>query len=123
MLSKSSAAGFVTCGNVLMGFLFYRRIAYQETSQTFGVISMRMDIQEGSSMTPSRSSASTHAASSSSSSTSKMVSTGTSMMGEHMFGDEVEVHSFLVIDQHTFEGTFWSLDECYAADLLYGGNG
>ena len=66
---------------------------------------MRTDIQEGSSMTPSRSSASTHAASSSSSSSSKMVSTGTSMMGEHTFGDEVEVHSFLVIDQHTFEGT------------------
>ncbi|WAR03144.1 DDB1-like protein [Mya arenaria] len=81
-----------------------RRIAYQESSQTFGVISMRMDVQEGSSGTPSRPSASTHASSTTSSSNSKMVSTGTSMMGEHTYGDEIEVHSLLVIDQHTFEG-------------------
>ncbi|XP_052801738.1 DNA damage-binding protein 1-like [Mya arenaria] len=80
-----------------------RRIAYQESSQTFGVISMRMDVQEGSSGTPSRPSASTHASSTTSSSNSKMVSTGTSMMGEHTYGDEIEVHSLLVIDQHTFE--------------------
>jgi len=80
-----------------------RRIAYQESSQTFGVIAMRMDTQEGSSWVPARPSASTHATSCSSSCNSKMVSTGTSMMGEHMFGDEVEVHSLLVIDQHTFE--------------------
>lgn len=29
---------------------------------------------------------------------------GTSTMGEHSAGDEVEVHSLLIIDQHTFEG-------------------
>lgn len=80
-----------------------RRIAYQESSQTFGVISMRTDIQDGPNTTPTRASASTHASSTSSSSNSKMVSTGTSMMGEHSYGEEVEVHSLLVIDQHTFE--------------------
>ncbi|XP_052213076.1 DNA damage-binding protein 1-like isoform X2 [Dreissena polymorpha] len=80
-----------------------RRIAYQEASQTFGVISMRTDLQDGSSVTPSRQSASTHASSTSNSSNSKMVNTGTSMMGDHMYGDEIEVHSLLVIDQHTFE--------------------
>ena len=66
---------------------------------------MRMDVQEGSSTNPSRPSASTHATTTSSSSGSKMVSTGTSMMTEHMYGDEIEVHSLLIIDQHTFEGT------------------
>lgn len=80
-----------------------RRIAYQESSQTFGIISMRMDVQDGPNTSPSRPSASTHATTSSTSSSSKMVSTGTSMLTEHMYGDEIEVHSLLIIDQHTFE--------------------
>lgn len=80
-----------------------RRIAYQEASQTFGVISMRMDLQDSNGQTPSRPSASTHAATMTSSSSGKMVTTGTSTMGEHTYGDEVEVHSLLIIDQHTFE--------------------
>ncbi|XP_063400808.1 DNA damage-binding protein 1-like [Mytilus trossulus] len=79
-----------------------RRIAYQEASQTFGVISMRLDLQDSSGMTPTRPSASTHAAMTTSSSSGKMVTQGTSTMGEHC-GDEVEVHTLLVIDQHTFE--------------------
>jgi DNA damage-binding protein 1 len=65
---------------------------------------MRMDVQDGSTTAPTRTSASTHASSTSTSNNSKMVSTGTSMIGEHSFGDEVEVHSLLIIDQHTFEG-------------------
>ena len=85
---------------------FYRRIAYQEASQTFGVISMRLDLQDSNGMTPTRPSASTHAAMTTSSSSGKMVTTGTSTMGEHTYGDEVEVHTLLVIDQHTFEGEF-----------------
>ncbi|KAK3102365.1 hypothetical protein FSP39_010832 [Pinctada imbricata] len=80
-----------------------RRIAYQEASQTFGVISMRMDLQDSNSSNPTRPSASTHAAMTTSSSSGKMVTTGTSTMGEHTFGDEVDVHSLLIIDQHTFE--------------------
>lgn len=80
-----------------------RRIAYQESSQTFGVISMRMDMQDSNGTTPSRPSASTHAAMTTSSYSGKMVTTGTSTMGDHSFGDEIEVHSLLIIDQHTFE--------------------
>ena len=69
---------------------------------------MRMDVQDGPNTSPSRPSASTHATTSSTSSSSKMVSTGTSMLTEHMYGDEIEVHSLLIIDQHTFEGMQFS---------------
>ena len=67
---------------------------------------MRLDLQDSNGMTPTRPSASTHAAMTTSSSSGKMVTTGTSTMGEHTFGDEVEVHTLLVIDQHTFEGKY-----------------
>ncbi|KAL3841910.1 hypothetical protein ACJMK2_019999 [Sinanodonta woodiana] len=81
-----------------------RRIAYQETSETFGVISMRTDVQDNTGVVQMRQSASTHAASTSSSMTSKMVTTGTSMSSvDHTYGDEIEVHCLLIIDQHTFE--------------------
>lgn len=80
-----------------------RRISYQENSQTFGVISMRMDIQDSNGTTPARASASTQAQSVSSSSSAKVLSASASTHVEHMFGDEVEVHSLLVLDQHTFE--------------------
>ncbi|XP_041365594.1 DNA damage-binding protein 1-like isoform X2 [Gigantopelta aegis] len=79
-----------------------RRIAYQEQTQTFGVISCRTDIQENNTTSNTRASASTHAASISSSSNAKLLPGSSSVM-EHTFGDEVEVHSLLVIDQHTFE--------------------
>ena len=82
---------------------FNRRIAYQESSQTFGVITMRMDIQEQNGSNPSRPSASTTAQSTSSSSSTKVM-TSSSMPSEHIFGEEVEVHSLLILDQHTFEG-------------------
>ena len=35
------------------------------------------------------------------------------MMTEHMYGDEIEVHSLLIIDQHTFEGT------CLQRSVIY----
>lgn len=89
----------------MLGNVFFRRIAYQESSQTFGVISMRMDLQDSNGLNPTRPSASTHAAMTSSSSSGK-VTMGTSTMGEHSTGDEVEVHSLLIIDQHTFEGIY-----------------
>ncbi|XP_013398068.1 DNA damage-binding protein 1 isoform X2 [Lingula anatina] len=77
-----------------------RRIAYQEATQTFGVISMRMDIQDSGGITPSRHSASLQAQTVSSSSNSKVLS---STRKESSYGDEVEVHSLLILDQHTFE--------------------
>ena len=83
-----------------------RRIAYQETSQTFGVIAMRMDIQDSNGTTPARTSASTQAQNASSSNSGKVLTASASSTLEHMFGDEVEVHSLLILDQHTFEGKF-----------------
>lgn len=84
-----------------------RRIAYQESSQTFGVITMRIDIQDSAGLTPVRPSASTQTQSTTSSSAMgslSMVKPGA--MGANTaaeFGQEVEVHNLLVIDQHTFE--------------------
>ncbi|KAK7098349.1 DNA damage-binding protein 1-like isoform X2 [Littorina saxatilis] len=86
-----------------------RRIAYQEASQTFGVISMRIDVAEGSSSAnsgPIRPSASTQAQSLSSSAGSKPLgpsSTGVGDMSDYICGEEQEIHSLLIIDQHTFE--------------------
>ncbi|KAM9861365.1 DNA damage-binding protein 1 [Aulostomus maculatus] len=79
-----------------------RRICYQEVSQCFGVLSSRVEIQDVSGTTSAvRPSASTQALSSSMSS-SKLFPSSTSPH-ETSFGDEVEVHSLLVVDQHTFE--------------------
>ncbi|XP_076143447.1 DNA damage-binding protein 1 [Alosa pseudoharengus] len=79
-----------------------RRICYQEVSQCFGVLSSRVEMQDASGTTnPVRPSASTQALSSSVSS-SKLFPSSTSPH-ETSFGDEVEVHSLLVVDQHTFE--------------------
>ncbi|XP_028812653.1 DNA damage-binding protein 1 [Denticeps clupeoides] len=79
-----------------------RRICYQEVSQCFGVLSSRVEIQDASGATNAvRPSASTQALSSSISS-SKLFPSSTSPH-ETSFGDEVEVHSLLVVDQHTFE--------------------
>ncbi|XP_011303524.1 DNA damage-binding protein 1 [Fopius arisanus] len=79
-----------------------RRIAYQESSQTFGVITMRVDVQESSGVSIVRPSASTQATSTSSASHvashSKPGHTASSEIGQ-----EVEIHNLLIIDQHTFE--------------------
>ncbi|KAG9336354.1 hypothetical protein JZ751_002701 [Albula glossodonta] len=79
-----------------------RRICYQEQSQCFGVLSSRVEMQDASGATSAvRPSASTQALSSSVSS-SKLFPSSTSPH-ETSFGEEVEVHSLLVVDQHTFE--------------------
>uniref|UniRef100_A0A671L6S9 DNA damage-binding protein 1 n=1 Tax=Sinocyclocheilus anshuiensis TaxID=1608454 RepID=A0A671L6S9_9TELE len=79
-----------------------RRICYQEVSQCFGVLSSRVEMQDTSGTTAAvRPSASTQALSSSVSS-SKLFPSSTSPH-ETSFGEEVEVHSLLVVDQHTFE--------------------
>jgi len=74
---------------------------------------MRLDIQDSNGATPARPSASTLAQNSSVSGTAAklMMSSGThsNSLTEHMFGEEVEVSSLLVLDQHTFEGTVPSL--------------
>ncbi len=81
------------------------RIAYQEASQTFGVITTRTEIKDGAggsgNTVPNRQSASTSALNTTSSSTRVEQSSASESAS---FGDEVEIHSLLIIDQHTFEG-------------------
>lgn len=77
-----------------------RRIAYQEASQTFGVITVRTDIQDSSGLTPSRQSASTQTTNVTSSTNMGLLKTGAT---NAEFGQEVEVHNLLIIDQNTFE--------------------
>lgn len=81
-----------------------RRIAYQESSQTFGVVTMRIDIQESAGLTPVRPSASTQAQSTTTSTLGSLsiLKPGTTNTATE-FGLEVEVHNLLIIDQHTFE--------------------
>ncbi|KAM8940290.1 DNA damage-binding protein 1 [Pelodytes ibericus] len=79
-----------------------RKICYQEVSQCFGVLSSRTEVQDASGgSSPLRPSASTQALSSSVS-CSKLFS-GSTSPHETSFGEEVEVHNLLIIDQHTFE--------------------
>jgi len=88
-----------------------RRIAYQESTQTFGVISSRVDIVESSGLIPARQSASTQSQSISTSSSLGSVikapagacardpaATG----GCAEIGQEIEVYNLLIIDQHSF---------------------
>ena len=98
-------------GNVILNIVLnvFRRIAYQESSQTFGVISSRFDMQDCNGTTPVRPSASTMAQSSSCSGASAkllMTSSSGNSLAEHVYGDEIEVHSLLILDQHTFEGLY-----------------
>ncbi|KAJ6654120.1 hypothetical protein lerEdw1_007388 [Lerista edwardsae] len=98
-----------------------RKICYQEVSQCFGVLSSRIEVQDASGGTTAlRPSASTQVtgillkilkgvtllsmfqALSSSVSSSKLFSSSTAPH-ETSFGEEVEVHNLLIIDQHTFE--------------------
>ncbi|XP_047994134.1 DNA damage-binding protein 1 [Leguminivora glycinivorella] len=76
-----------------------RRIAYQEASQTFGVITMRVDKLEwgvaGGAATAVRASASTAAAA---------TSGAAAQAPKHApQAADLEIHNLLVIDQHTFE--------------------
>ncbi|KAI8494230.1 DNA damage-binding protein 1 [Branchiostoma belcheri] len=81
-----------------------RRIAYQETSQTFGVLSTRTEVEDasgGSGTQPVRPSASTTALSTSVSPSKNALRSSNDSDGA--FGEEIEIHSLLVVDQHTFE--------------------
>lgn len=86
-----------------------RRIAYQESSQTFGVLTTRIDIQEADGSTPVRPSASTQAQNTTSSTISSLsyIKPGSTKQGTTNqpadFNMEVEVHNLLIIDQNTFE--------------------
>ncbi|KAF7266770.1 hypothetical protein GWI33_019945 [Rhynchophorus ferrugineus] len=90
-----------------------RKIAYQESSQMFGVLTCRIDIQDSTGLNPARQSASTmtQAVTVSSSvatlamskcSGSSSVTTSAGGVAPE-YGQEVEVHNLLIIDQNTFE--------------------
>lgn len=78
-----------------------RRIAYQEASNTFGVITVRTDIQDSSGLKPSRPSASTRTTNNTTSSNIASLSRPGVCSAE--FGQEMEINSLLIIDQNTFE--------------------
>lgn len=81
-----------------------RRIAYQESSQTFGVITSRTDIHDGSGLTPSRPSASTLTQTITTSSNMSLLKPGAGLSNiNNEYGHEVEIYNLLVIDQNTFE--------------------
>lgn len=80
-----------------------RRIAYQESSQTFGVITFRMDIQDSTGLIPSRPSASTQTQNVTTSSNMSLLKPGAGASSINEFGHEVEIHNLLIIDQNTFE--------------------
>ncbi|KFM57826.1 DNA damage-binding protein 1, partial [Stegodyphus mimosarum] len=84
-----------------------RRIAYQEATQTFGVITSRVDYHDSCGLTPTRRSASTQAqnftSSTSTNSILKINQTQSGQTSADECGQEVDVYSLLIIDQHTFE--------------------
>ena len=80
-----------------------RRITYQESSQTFGVVTMRVDMQENTGISVIRQSASTQAISVSSSSHISATHAKPGLAASSDVGQEIEVHNLLIIDQHTFE--------------------
>jgi DNA damage-binding protein 1 len=78
-----------------------RRIAHQEPSSTFGVISVRTDIQDISGLKPSRPSASTQTNNVTISSNLASLSRPAGVSIE--YGQEMEINNLLIIDQNTFE--------------------
>lgn len=80
------------------------RIAYQEATQTFGVITMRMDVQDSTGFVPSRPSASTQIQSISYANNmgGALAKPGASAASTE-YGQEIEMYNLLIIDQNTFE--------------------
>ncbi|CAL4129658.1 unnamed protein product [Meganyctiphanes norvegica] len=79
-----------------------RRIAYQEETETFGVVTMRVDVQDSSGVRTSHKSASLGVHSTSSAaSTSTLLKPPVQPPPEP--GQEVETHNLLIISQNTFE--------------------
>ena len=89
-----------------------RRIAYQESTKTFGLITQRHDLQDGETLQPARDSASTTAVSTSTVSASGSISRPTNNTSGDC-GQEVDVYNLLILDQHTFE-------VCHALQFLPG---
>ncbi|KAF6200141.1 hypothetical protein GE061_006442 [Apolygus lucorum] len=81
-----------------------RRIAHQESSQTFGVITARLDVQGPTGLESVRDCVSNRAQNTSNSANSPIniiKNAGTTQAQD--VGLEVEIYHFLLLDQHTFE--------------------
>ncbi|XP_028397691.1 DNA damage-binding protein 1-like [Dendronephthya gigantea] len=83
-----------------------RRIAYQETTQSFGVATTRTELQDlySSESRPVRKSASL-TAQNITKNIGAITSNSTALPDGITFGNDVECGSFLIVDQHTFEVT------------------
>ncbi|XP_050293342.1 DNA damage-binding protein 1 [Anthonomus grandis grandis] len=86
------------------------RIAYQESTQCFGVLTSRIDIQDSFGLNPVRPSASTMTQAITVSSSVAGLAVGKSGSTSNIvtsssaeYGQEVEIHNLLIIDQNTFE--------------------
>ena len=79
-----------------------RRISYQEATQTFGLITQRLDVQESDGTHSVRDSASTQANVTTYSQNSGPLRASLSGAGDIM-SQEIEVSNLLILDQHTFE--------------------
>ncbi|KAK2722376.1 DNA damage-binding protein 1-like [Artemia franciscana] len=80
-----------------------RRIAYQDVTQSFAVLSYRVDTVDSSGAVISRPSASTRAQNFSTSHATKGTSIPSTATVTQEPGSEIETHSLLILDQHTFE--------------------
>uniref|UniRef100_A0A1B6DPY2 DNA damage-binding protein 1 n=2 Tax=Clastoptera arizonana TaxID=38151 RepID=A0A1B6DPY2_9HEMI len=83
-----------------------RRIAHQEVTQTFGVITMRVDVHQRGGLIQTRPSASTLAKKKTTSSLANSCFSSTEVTlpnSENIVGLEQEVHNLLILDQHSFE--------------------
>ena len=102
----------------MRNLLYRRRIAYQEATHTFGVISRRFEMQDPSTgkTYPTHLSASLTAGNitySSAKSSDASMATSSKACDRSLMG-ETEFHSFLVLDQHTFEGKIL----CYYCSVI-----
>ncbi|XP_013110760.1 DNA damage-binding protein 1 [Stomoxys calcitrans] len=81
-----------------------RRIAYQESSQTFAVATMRIDVQGRGGPKPTRASASTQAQNITyASNIVPKPGAGSTSTTNAEIGQELEINNLLIIDQNTFE--------------------
>uniref|UniRef100_A0A6M2DKV7 Putative splicing factor 3b subunit 3 n=1 Tax=Xenopsylla cheopis TaxID=163159 RepID=A0A6M2DKV7_XENCH len=84
-----------------------RKIAYQESSQTFGVLTTRVDVADSNGLSPTRPSASTQAQNITHCSAMGSLILNKPGIGAGIpnaeFGQEVEINNLLILDQNTFE--------------------
>ncbi len=97
--------------NIMMHIVYCRRIAYQESTQSFGVITTRIEIKDTvtGKTVPTHPSVSVPATSMASMGGGDAAMPSSSKTADKIpYGEEIELCSLIVIDQHTFEGKLYS---------------